>query len=597
MFCPENRRRTTTCLSLASVLLASLTAGPLHADHDTIYFAYDSPVAELARYEFSRGETLGVVSGTWSTSGGTFNSTSTATAIATIDYYDPEEWDFEPLPDIAADKFWYRARMLNQGSGSATRVGIIYLYKDRSNYYEASFSPTGTAYIREVTNGVATTVATGTYRGGGQNKWFDAEVQWTAAQTVIRVNGLVVVRGIKQNARTQGRVGLITRQTTAKFDQLLATREYGDPEFRESFTTREPAWNELKGNWSVVNGAYQNSAVEHAGITLLPIRVGWEDQSHTERFTVNARMLNPYGTSGNRMGFVYNYEGDAASASYSEVVFGPDGIARVNSVFTTFGPGGNTQIFEKATAPYPGRRGQWFDAEISGYASAGYVSVSVNGTWIFLNLEDLDSYGGPRLGLVTHWTPGRFDDVWFSHEGRFSAGENFDIPRDWPPWSTVRGTWDQTGGTLNSRAASANDLATLPWKRSTDYTLSGRMQNLYGGSANRIGLVFGFNFETGDYYEVLFAPTGEAYLNKFIQGQLTQIAASTHTALGRAVWFDVELARRGPLSTVKVNGQTVFQNVATGQLDDSLNSGVVGVITRWSRASFDDLQMEEYAPR
>lgn len=33
----------------------------------------------------------GVVSGAWSTSGGTFNSTSTATAIATIDYYDPEE--------------------------------------------------------------------------------------------------------------------------------------------------------------------------------------------------------------------------------------------------------------------------------------------------------------------------------------------------------------------------------------------------------------------------------------------------------------------------------------------------------------------------
>ena len=41
---------------------------------------------------------------------------------------------------------------------------------------------------------------------------------------------------------------------------------------------------------------------------------------------------------------------------------------------------------------------------------------------------------------------------------------------------------------------------------SVHYTLSGRMQNLYGASANRIGLAFGFNFETGDYYEVLFAP-------------------------------------------------------------------------------------------
>ena len=93
-------------------------------------------------------------------------------------------------------------------------------------------------FVREVTNGVSRTVATGTYSGGGQNKWFDAEVMWTAAETVIRVNGLLVVRGIKQNARTHGRVGVISRQTTAKFDRLLATREYGDPEFRESFTAR-----------------------------------------------------------------------------------------------------------------------------------------------------------------------------------------------------------------------------------------------------------------------------------------------------------------------------------------------------------------------
>ena len=422
MFCREHGRRiTSTCPFLVSVLVGSLLAPSAHAEHTT-YFNYRSPVTELAKYEFTQGETLGVVSGAWLTSGGTFNSTSTATAIATIDGYEPEEWDYDALPEIDAAKFWYRARMLNQSSGSATRVGIIYLYQDRRNFYEASFSPTGTAYVREVTNGVATTVATGTYSGGGQNKWFDAEVQWTAAETVIRVNGLVVVRGIRQNARTHGRVGLITRQTTAKFDHLLATREYGDPEFRESFNTREPAWNEIKGNWSVVNGAYQNSAVEHAGITLLPINVGWDYQPQTERFTVNARMLNPYGASGNRMGFVYGYadRGDG-TVTYQEVVFGPDGIARANYVVTAIGPGGTTQIFPEGTAPYPGRRGQWFDAEISGDAEGTHVSVSVNGTPVFPYVS-MSSYG--RFGLVTHWTPGRFDDVWFSYDGqprKFSA--------------------------------------------------------------------------------------------------------------------------------------------------------------------------------
>jgi hypothetical protein len=575
---------------LLLVCLAVLSGLPAQA----ALYNFESPVTELARYEFTQGQTLGVVSGTWATSGGTFNNTSTGTAIATIDFYEPELFDFPEDTELVADKFWYRARMLNERSGSTTRVGIVYLYQDRSNFYEASFSPTGGVFVREVTNGVSRTVATGTYSGGGQNKWFDAEVMWTAAETVIRVNGLVVVRGIKQNARTHGRVGVISRQTTAKFDRLLATREYGDPEFRESFTAGEPAWNEVKGNWNVVNGAYQNSAVEHSDISLLPINVGFDTGAQTERFVVQARMLNPYGASGNRMGILYGYQGGETGANYEEVVFGPDGIARANYVITAFGPGGSTTLIPLATAPYPGRRGEWFDVTVRGDAEATSINVSVDGTPVFVDLPV--SQFGP-MGLVTHWTPGRFDDVWFSYDPRFSAMENFNVPRDPPSWWAVRGTWDTTGGTLNSRAASANDLATMEWQRSTDYTVTAHMLNLYAGSGNRIGLVFGLDLQAGDYYEVLFAPTGEAYLNKFIQGQLTQVAKGTHPALGRNVWFTVQLARRGPFATVKVNGQTVFQNVAAAQLDNSLESGRIGLITHWARAMFDDLRIEEFAPR
>jgi hypothetical protein len=105
-------------------------------------------------------------------------------------------------------------------------------------------------------------------------------------------------------------------------------------------------------------------------------------------------------------------------------------------------------------------------------------------------------------------------------------------------------------------SAGVRDLAEMhSWSRSTDCTLSARMLNPYGASGNRIGLMFGFDFVAGDYYEVVFAPTGQAYLNKFIQGQLTQIATATHGALGSNVWFSVEVARRGPFATVKVNGQ------------------------------------------
>jgi hypothetical protein len=555
---------------------------------------YHPPVATLARYEFADGRELGVVSGTWAASGGTFNSTSTITAIATIDSYLAEIVEEPDLTSFTADKFWYRARMLNQRSGSNTRVGIVYLYQDPSNFYEASFSPTGAVFVREIANGMASTVATGTYTGGGQNKWFDVEVAWTASETVIRVNGLPVIRGIKQNARTGGRVGLITRQTTAKFDRLLATRAYGDQPFRESFSAGAPAWDEVLGNWNAVDGVYQNSEVEHAGIVLLPIFVGFDFPSETRSFSVCARMLNPYGASGNRMGFVYDYEDRGGGFStYKEVVFGPDGIARANSVMTFAGPGGFTTVSPGQTAPYPGRRGEWFDVGFGGSAVADLVSVSVDGTAVFTNLGG--SFRGP-VGLVTHWTPGRFDDVWFGQCDSSPRIERFDTDNPFA-WFPARGTWDTEGGVLNNRTAGANDIAYMLSGRSTDYTVSARMLNPYGGPGNRIGLIFNFDSQSGDYYEAVFAPTGEAYLNKFIQGQLTRIATATHTALGRNVWFTAQVARRGLNATVKVNGQAVFQRVPAAQLDDSLDSGFVGVISHWSPAHFDDLRYEDFVPR
>ena len=558
------------------------------------------PVAKLAEYEFTEGQALRAVSGVWATSGGTFNSTSTATAIATIDFCTPPSVVSEPpVTEFAASKFWYRARMLNQRSGSNTRVGIVYLYQDSANFYEASFSPTGSVFVREITNGVGTTVASGSYSGGGQGKWFDAAVEWTADETVILVNGLPVVRGIKQSARTGGRIGLITRQTTAKFDRLLVASPFGDQEFRESFSAGEPPWNVVQGNWSVVDGVYRNSAVEHASLTLLPVFPRFNDEpDDTNAFTVRARMLNPYGASGNRMGIAFGFSDlFGGLVGYGEIVFGPDGIARVNRVHTQLGPGGDSFVQTLATAPYPGRRGQWFDVTFSGNVPGDTLNVSVDGTPVFVNLTA--GLSGP-LGLVTHWTPGRFDDVWFSHgesQGPFSLFEPFDVPRDFPEWFAVRGTWDTQGGALNNRSAGMHDIARMRWSRSTDYTLSARMLNPYGASGNRIGLMFGFDFTAGDYYEAVFAPTGQAYLNKFIQGQLTQIATATHGALGSNVWFSVEVARRGPFATVKVNGQPVFQNVPTAQLDNPLNTGTVGVISHWAPGRFDDLRMEEYLPR
>jgi hypothetical protein len=567
-------------------------------DEGSLYFP---PFALLAQYDFTEGEffrPLGTVSGTWVASGGTFNSTSTTLAIATIDSYRPQTVFHESLTEIAG-KFFYRAAMLNQSSGSSTRVGIVYQYQDPGNFYEASFSPTGSVIVREVSNGLGKTVATGTYRGGGQNKWFDVEVAWTPAETIVLVNDVPVVRGIRQNSLTHGRAGVITRQTTAKFDRLLVTIEYGDPQFRESFSGGAPSWTVAKGNWSVVDGAYRNSAVQHGSITWLPINVGLDDSTQTSSFEVYARMFNPYGGSGNRMGFVHNYS--SHDGTYEEIVFGADGIARINHVQTWVESDGttNVNVTPGETAPYPWARNHWFDVRFTGQASIdemNRIQVSVNGTPVFTNLER-GHLRGP-MGLVTNWTPGRFDDVWFSHGG-FSRTETFDRqdPTKPPYWFSARGTWDAEGGVLNDRTVAANDIVYTSWQGSTNYTVSARMLNPYRASGNRIGLIFGFDPATGNYYEVVFAPTGQAALNKFIQGQLTEVAKATHSALGANVWFNVELARRGPNATVKVNNQTVFENVPAAQLDNPIKRGRVGVISHWSPGRFDDLRFEDFVPR
>ena len=53
--------RPAISLLISFVALSGL---PAQADHTT-YFNFDSPVTKLAQYEFTPGQTLGVVSGTW----------------------------------------------------------------------------------------------------------------------------------------------------------------------------------------------------------------------------------------------------------------------------------------------------------------------------------------------------------------------------------------------------------------------------------------------------------------------------------------------------------------------------------------------------
>jgi hypothetical protein len=588
-------------MSRCPAILLSLVL-PLSAYAQELQTNYDPPYATVAKEEFTNsGGSLAVASGVWVASGGTYNSTSASAsdAVATISEYTPEFVGSPPDTFVGAPQYWFRARLRNErGDG---RIGILYRYQNRSNYHEVSFSPTGSMLLRTVIRGVATTLATGTYTGGGQGKWFDAELSWTQGEVVVSVNGAEVLRAPEPfDLQTRGRVGLITRNTTAKFDRLRVVKQYGaEPDFRQAFTVGPPPdWFVVpSAGWDISNGAYRSFPFP-VTISLPVLNVGANIPSGVHAFQLRSRMLNPSGDAGTSVGIIYNWGSNDENA-WNEVVFGPDGIARANRVSWTQ-PLEQTPltVMPLATAPYPGRVGQWFDVDFRANAVTGRIDVSVDGTPVFDGL--LGPINGP-IGVIAHRTTGFFDDLWFNHKVFATQRETFSAAGNPPSWLAVRGTWNTTGGTLNSTAVGVNDLVRMrTWQRSTDYKFSARMLNQFGTSGNRVGVVFGYDPYDGpnaDYYEVQFAPTGEAYLNKIIQGQVIQVAKAAHPALGGNVWFTVDLIRHGPLASVYVNGKPVFKNVRTAQLDTPSNEVWVGVTTRFCRARFDNLRFEEYPRR
>ena len=138
-----------------------------------------NPPYVLAPTWFYLSESLGddpraswqTVLGTWSVAGGTYNSSAVLSTALTTIYDYPDWWFSGPVTAVPFGDYRLTASMLNQSGGSST-VGLVYGYQDAANYREVIFSASGTASLRLVVNGVATTVASSRYPGSGQNVWF-----------------------------------------------------------------------------------------------------------------------------------------------------------------------------------------------------------------------------------------------------------------------------------------------------------------------------------------------------------------------------------------------------------------------------------------
>lgn len=570
-------RALAACAFIAAIPLLAPTASA----------QFFPPTAVVIEEDFSDpahiAERWQTTAGSWSATGGTYGSTVAATSIATIHQYPAIEPGEPPLPELLYDVFDYRVRMRNPGTDATQWVGVVYHLQNASNYFEVVFSPTGVAAARRVSNGVTTTISVVNYAGGGTGVWFDVEIHRdeNLGITSVEVNGVPVFVDLQQREFGDGLTGLITHGVAGRFDKVSLSIPFGNDEpYRETFDAPvAAAW--WFPPWAVENGTYNNPTVEATSVSLLPPDIGPMPEQ-TQSFTFRARMFNPYSGPGNLLGVVFHREG---SRDYAEVVFSPTGVAQVNRVL------GHTKQ-TLATASYAGRPNTWFDVKFE-LLSLNVISASVDGQPVFDKVQTGDKFSG-RFGLIKHWAPGRFDDVWYDRGVFAPLSATFANP---PPASWVRsGQWDTTGGTLNSTAIGSTDIVATQcacWH--TDFRYSARLLNQFGASGNLVGLVY--NYQTnglyaGDYYEVVFSPTGIARLNKVTQGTRYLVASATH-GVPRNVFFDVEVVRSGVSTTVLVNGSAIFDDVPQGEL----GAGDVGVVTHWSRGRFDDLTVEEFVVR
>jgi hypothetical protein len=582
------RMQLSVVLSLLALLLPLAPAG---AQQDQF-----PPTARLVVEDFSpMREVWEPTLGAWSVANGTYgNSTPAGRSISRITEYRRITPAEQPASEINYEEFFVSARMRNQGTDNTHLVGLIYGYQDSQNYYEVVVGALGRVTMRTVMNGIAVgdaSVDTGIPR----NTWFEIEVRWNRGVATLKLNGVRLLQPASQPEFTSGDIGLVTYSTIGRFDKVFLGVPIGDQSFLERFD--EPpfvTFTPLSGQWSVINGTYRNSAIQQTAITLAPFSTGVGlAESGATNYTFRARMLNPYSNSGNLIGIVFNYAGNA---TYSEVVFSPTGVAKVNLVR-------NGVVQTLATANYGGRPNVAFEVSLEN--SLSFLSVFVNGVRLFEDVSAANPSGYPegRVGLITHWAPGRFDNVQFDRGVFLPCTLTFDEPLR--PDAFVSGEWNQNGGTLNSTAVGQSDIVDfdLPCRGNPEGEESGtqqvyraRLLNEFGASGNLVGLVYNYQtastFYAGDYFEIVFSPTGTAQINKFIQGVRYPVVSRSHN-IPRNTWFDVEVARNGFFTDVKVNGVVFLQLVRQGEL----RGGSIGVITHWSKGRFDNVRLRPHVVR
>jgi hypothetical protein len=566
--------RTGACAWLVT-LLALLAPGLAGAgEFDPFFKTSFAPPATIARWA--------ITAGNWQFANEEFVSGSTsALSIATVPIYDPDIPPHDTLGgDLSLEVF------LAIGSSAATaRAGAVFEFADANNYHEVTISATGSVELRSRIAGANRVVATATAPAPGLNKWVHLELVRASDRTTVKIDGVRVFDNVLQDGLPDGDIGLLTRSSSARFDDLTALSfgDQNDP-YSEDFDDGVASlWDPLSGTWSAATKVYTSTSVVATAITSSPLRLLWDtDESPFQlAYTFKVRMLNPYGGSGNLVGLAWV----ESSGNYTEAVFAPTGEARMNRVIN----GVRTTI---ATAQYAGAgANRWFEVEVEndGDQPQMITRIKVNGVTLF---DTAPNVVGGQLSLITHWAPGRFDDV--RAAARFLRPFFEDFDDLFAPQFNRPPSWRLENGMMNSTDVIATDRLTFDqsagWHDLADSELRARLVNRFANSGNVVGFTYGEHAAV--FYEALFSPTGVAQLRRVIKGVPTTLATASYQGGAQNQAFDAQLIQIGERTTVKVNGVPVFENV----LQPEAVGGRLGFVSHWTRVRIDDVTFAQIAP-
>jgi uncharacterized protein YjdB len=148
------------------------------------------------------------VSGTWTATGNEYYNSST-NANETSIYHGSTFADY--TFSVKAKPIWNNW------------YGVIFNYQNSSNYYYLHIKASAEIAFRKVVNGVTTTIATGTYPGGGQNVYSTVEVSNNGSTTTVKVNGATIFNSLPTTDWSFGKIGLYADWTAVYFDDVNVT--------------------------------------------------------------------------------------------------------------------------------------------------------------------------------------------------------------------------------------------------------------------------------------------------------------------------------------------------------------------------------------